>query len=969
MSLGSERKSVQEPIIKYTSSNASPYSGWTYIAPDEINKLRDGYSGFILKDIFIKQVKKLNPFINDEQAQTLLKEIIQVPPKIEGNLIVWEFLNGMKTVYLPDENRERNVKLIDKENIHNNVFNVTDEFEFTNNLRTIRQDHVYFINGIPILFVETKAANTIDGMNKAFNQIKRYHEECPELLTIEQIFALTHIHKFYYGASWNLSVKSIFNWKEETSGNFETLVESFFNRERIVKLITDYILFTKKDDSLQKIVLRPHQTRAVEKIILRAKDENKSRGLIWHTQGSGKTYTMIVAAHKILSNPIFENPTIILLVDRNELETQMFQNAESLKPGSVIVARSKEELKKLLQSDYRGIIISMIHKFDDMPEKINTRKNIFVLVDEAHRTTGGKLGNYLMGALPNATYIGFTGTPIDKTTRGSGTFIIFGRDDEPHGYLDKYSIAESIDDGTTIPLNYTLAPNDLLIDRKTLEKEFLELKDAEGISDVEELNKILDRAVNLKNMLKNYQRVKKVAEYVADHFRKYIEPLGYKAFLVAVDREACVLYKNELDKYLPKEYSEVVISPFYNDSIELKKYHHTEEEEKRIRKKFLNPDENPKILIVTEKLLTGFDAPILYCMYLDKPMRDHILLQAIARVNRPYEDNSGRQKRFGFVLDFVGIFYKLEKALSFDSPDIEGIINDINLLKQRFVALIEEAENKYLNLISDKSDDKAVEELLDYFRDDEVREKFMQFYRELLNIYEILSPDAFLSPYMELMEKLTNMYRIVKEAYSDSTLIDSEFSKKVEHLVRKHTKTDQIKPALEIFEINEKTIQEIQKRKKSDLEKVFNLAKSIQVCVFKNAQDEPYLIQIGEKALKVIEEFKNRQINTLQALEKVKQLIEEINNARKEQIEKGLDKQEFSIQLILKNEGISNFQQIGSKIFSLIEKFPYWKTSEQQKRQIKIEIISILMNEKYDFEKSTLITNKLLMYLSGNKNA
>ncbi len=258
-----------------------------------------------------------------------------------------------------------------------------------------------------------------------------------------------------------------------------------------------------------------------------------------------------------------------MLVDRNELESQLFGNISALGIGNVEVAEGKAHLQNLLARDRRGLIVTMIHKFDGMPENMNLRDNIFVLVDEAHRTTTGKLGNYMMGALPNATYIGFTGTPIDKTSYGRGTFITFGRDDPPKGYLDKYSIAESIEDGTTVPLHYTLAPNELRVSKDVLEREFLDLVDAEGMSDIEELNQVLERAVTLRNMLKNRARVEEVARFVADHYRDYIEPMGYKAFLVAVDREACALYKEELDKYLPPDYSEVVYSPFYNDSPEL----------------------------------------------------------------------------------------------------------------------------------------------------------------------------------------------------------------------------------------------------------------------------------------------------------------------------------------------------------------------------------------------------------------
>ena len=366
-----------------------------------------------------------------------------------------------------------------------------------------------------------------------------------------QLFSLTHMIQYYYGATWNLSQKNLFNWKEETAGkDFETLVKTFVAPERVLRVLRDFILFTRKDDELQKVVLRPHQMRAVERVLVRAHDPTRKRGLVWHTQGSGKTYTMITIAKRLVEEPVFKNPTVLMLVDRTELETQLFGNLAAVGLGSVEVANSKERLKELLKNDTRGIIVSMIHKFDDIPANINTRSNIFVLVDEAHRTTGGDLGNYLMGALPKATYLGFTGTPIDKTAYGKGTFKVFGVDD-PQGYLDKYSIAESIEDGTTVPLYYALAPNELRVEREVLEKEFLDLAEAEGVSDIEELNRVLDKAVNLKNMLKNRDRVQRVAQYIAKHFKETVEPLGYKAFIVGVDREACCLLKEALNQYLP----------------------------------------------------------------------------------------------------------------------------------------------------------------------------------------------------------------------------------------------------------------------------------------------------------------------------------------------------------------------------------------------------------------------------------
>ncbi len=433
------------------------------------------------------------------------------------------------------------------------------------------------------------------------------------------------------------------------------------------------------------------------------------------------------------------------MIDRNELEDQMLKNLAALGLGNLEHASSIRQLNKLLKDDYRGIVVTMIHKFRDMPANLNTRSNIYVLIDEAHRTTGGDLGNFLMAGLPNASYIGFTGTPVDKTVYGRGTFKTFGCEDD-RGYLHKYSIADSIEDGTTLPLYYNLAPNEMLVPHETLDKEFLSLAEAEGVADIEELNKILERAVNLKNFLKGKDRIKKVAQYVAEHYRQNVEPLGYKAFLVGVDREACAQYKHALDEFLPPEYSEVVYTGNNNDSALLKEFHLDSKHERAIRKSFNKLDQLPKILIVTEKLLTGFDAPVLYAMYLDKPMRDHTLLQAIARVNRPYENE---QMEMVKPHGFVGIFDKLEKALAFDSEEVNAIVKDLKLLKVLFQSKMEQQAPEYLSLIERNFDDKDVDSLIEHFRDPERRKTFFKEYKEIEMLYEIISPDAFLRPFID----------------------------------------------------------------------------------------------------------------------------------------------------------------------------------------------------------------------------
>ena len=464
----SEKIAVQYPMLKYASE-----IGWHCVRRTEALALRGGENSIYFTEMAASQLLNLNPdVVNSERAAEIIRKLNLLSPTIDGNQEALSWLRGERSVFVPEEKRERNVRLIDFKNPGNNVFQVTYEWRQKSVFGKNRADMVFLINGIPIAIAETKSATRPEGLAEGIEQIRRYHRESPELFAPTQVFEVTHLIDFYYGVTWSTNRKNIFNWREQEPGDFEHKVKAFFDRERFLKVLHDYIIFLSKDDVLTKVILRQHQTRAVEKVINRVYDPAKRRGLIWHTQGSGKTYTMITVASKLLREVRGEEkPTVLMLIDRNELETQLFKNIDAYGVKTVEIADSKADLRRILRSGYRGLIVSMIHKFDGIPHDINTSANLVVLVDEAHRTTGGDLGNYLMAALPNATYIGFTGTPVDNISRGKGTFKVFGGDDE-QGYLDKYSIAESIEDGTTVKLNYAIAPSDMLVDTEILEREF-----------------------------------------------------------------------------------------------------------------------------------------------------------------------------------------------------------------------------------------------------------------------------------------------------------------------------------------------------------------------------------------------------------------------------------------------------------------------------------------------------------------
>jgi len=764
-------------------------------------------------------------------------------------------------------------------------------------------------------------------------------------------------------------------------GNLEAKVKTFCAIPQVLAFLKDYIVFAEKDEELNKYILRQHQTGAVEATVSRALDPKRTRGLIWNTQGSGKTFTMIKASEMLFRAPEADKPTVLLMIDRNELEDQMLKNLAALGLGNLEHASSIARLNQLLRDDYRGIIVTMIHKFRDMPANLNLRKNIYVLIDEAHRTTGGDLGNFLMAALPNASFIGFTGTPVDKTVYGKGTFKTFGCEDD-QGYLHKYSIADSIEDGTTLPLYYQLAPNEMLVPHETLDKEFLSLAEAEGVADIEELNKILERAVNLKNFLKGKERIQNVAKFVAEHYRENVEPLGYKAFLVGVDREACAHYKHALDQFLPPEYSEVVYTGSNNDSALLKEFHLDPKKERQIRKSFGKLDQMPKILIVTEKLLTGFDAPVLYAMYLDKPMRDHTLLQAIARVNRPYENEAQEMvKPHGFVLDFVGIFDKLEKALAFDSDEINAIVKDLKLLKVLFQNKMESFYRRvdfpvrlglqdagWKTRAPFEFNDKDVDTLIEHFRDPERRKEFFKEYKEIEMLYEIISPDAFLRPFIDDYATLSNIYLVVRNAYTRRVYVDRDFQKKTNALVQKHIGASMAEPATDYVVIDRSTIETIKLKAEGKATKVINLIKAIE----KEAEeksDDPFLLAMADRARAVQEAFESRQDSTEKALENLLTAIAKNEARKKEQAAKGLDSFTYFMMSKFTDEGIPNPEKVAGKVREAFEKHSNWKTSEAELREARKQVTFAIFAEEDDLNKVTATVDALFTLLQRSHKA
>ena len=531
-----EAGTVQFPMVAHAAE-----IGWRPLPAADALAKRGGKAGMLFRGELEAQLGTFNPWMNEDAIRSVIERLEALPSTIEGNRQMLGWLRGERQWYDDGEQRHRRIRLVDFDRPGANILQVTWEWAIKPPARKgNRADVMFVVNGVPVAIVEHKNPQDRDAIDRGVAQLRRYEKETPELLAATQLFNVTHLIDYWYGVTWNASRRYMARWKEQQEESYRFAVQSFFEPTEFLRTLRDWILFHVEDGETRKSVLRQHQRRAVDRIIERCGEPEKRRGLIWHTQGSGKTFTLLTAARLILERKQhFHNATVMVVVDRSELEGQLKGWVERLlgemqqQDIPVWRAGSKAELQDFLQTDKRGLILSMIHKFEGIRKDANTRDSIHVFIDEAHRSIARELGTYLMAAVPNATIIGFTGTPIDKTAQGEGTFKIFGAQDD-QGYLDKYSIAASIEDETTPPIRHTMAPSDMTVPAERLDQDFFALAEAEGVTDIDELNKVLDRAVKLRTFLTADDRIKKVAAFVADHFRDNVAPLGYKAFLVTV---------------------------------------------------------------------------------------------------------------------------------------------------------------------------------------------------------------------------------------------------------------------------------------------------------------------------------------------------------------------------------------------------------------------------------------------------
>lgn len=950
----SEAGTVQFPMVKHAAE-----IGWTPLAPDVAKQKRGGEAGMLLRDELEAKLAQFNSWISKDAIRSVIETLDAIPSTIEGNREMLSWLRGERQWYDENEKRHRRVTLVDFDNTAANAYHVSWEWVLKPPARKgNRADVMFLINGVPVCIVEHKNPKDGDAIERAIKQLRRYELETPELIGTPQLFNVTHLLDYWYGVTWNASRRFLARWKQAPDESYRFAVQAFFERTDFLRTLQHWILFYVEDSETRKSVLRQHQRHAINAVVERCADPTKDRGLVWHTQGSGKTFTLLTAARLILEQKErFKNATVILVVDRSELEGQMKGWVEKLlgemqkQDIATWRANTKAQLQELLATDKRGLILSMIHKFEGVDKDSNTRDNIYVFIDEAHRSVARDLGSYLMASLSNATIIGFTGTPIAKTEQGEGTFKIFGKDDD-RGYLDKYSIAESIDDETTLPIKHLMAPSTMTVPAERLDKEFFELAEAEGVTDIDELNKALDRAVGLRTFLTADDRIEKVAAFVAEHFKESVLPLGYKAFLVGVNREACAKYKKALDKLLPPEWSEPIYTENAADVIDrpiVAEFQVSDEREADVRLLFKKVDKDPKILIVTDKLLTGYDAPLLYCLYLDKPMRDHVLLQAVARVNRPYVDANGIRKRVGLVVDFVGVLRELKKALKFDSSDVSGVIEDLDLLLKDFLDKIATAEKDYLDVGEGGDADEKLERIVyGRFLEPEPRKAFFEAYKDIESLWEILSPSSELRDHILTFKRLAQLYAAVRNAYADKVGFVADLAYKTKRLVEQGAEQSGLGSLTKSVTFDVKTLDALRGEKGPDESKVFNLVRGLQKEIDEDANAAPILQPLKDRAERILKDMESRKTTGLAAMDLLAALAAEKDAAAKAAKETGLSPKAFGIFWRLRDDDALKAADVSildlvREIEKLMARFPSSSVNSDQQRQLRATLYRPLL--------------------------
>ena len=972
-----EWEQCERPIIERLTS-----VGWQY---KKGNEVLEGENEPLLTSRLIEAIKRINN-VSDKEAQMALTILTTTPTSIEGARKILHYIKEGVPIK-DEEGNPQQIALIDYNNTENNDFLVANQVRQTGKQLRIL-DALLYINGIPLVAVECKQMKR--SWKLAYQQIKAYEEDLPNLFKYVQFSIAIGDKVVYFPNVSGLKNVPVYEWKGKYFDDLDNLME-LLNPPSLLDALRYFIFYREDKGIITKVLPRYMQYEAsnliVERAVKYAREENyRNKGLIWHWQGSGKTLTMIFSAYKI--KRLLGNPTIFFIVDRKELEDQLAGELKSVGLSFEVIGSINKLKEVFMHADgKRGIFITLIHKFreEELREvreeliklskrnkTIMTRKDVVVFIDEGHRTQYGDLAASMRSILRTASFFAFTGTPISKKDRD--TYQVFGYPDEP--YLHRYFITDSIRDGFTVKIAYQpRLENDVHLKKEELEA-FLSSKLEEIPEEYREKVKAeLKKKLNtIKVFLKNPKRIELVAEDIAKHYIEHVEP--FKAMVVAVDREACVLYKEALDKLLPCDYTEVVMTYNPSDPNEPEKirdYH------KKFRERFLGKDDKeiveeivnrfkyrdtPKILIVTDMLLTGFDAPILQTMYLDKPLKEHRLLQAIARTNRPYLRDGENIKSFGLIIDYVGIFKELKRALEiYDEVDIREVATDIKKIKEKLKNDIEKALS-FFEGIEVKDDRENIMKAVETLFKKESWDEFQKLYRSIRYHYKLLKEDRleFKNTFAWLTQVYYAYYAKVEGLPPEIEIKKDEFVEDALKFIHETVNLGKITKDFPIIEIDERFLGKITKQKPNErtfTDLLFAVRRYI------NVHRGPLTEDLVEQVESIVERWKHKKEEIAKLYKEILDIAQRIQEREEEKKKLNLSELEYSIVTILKRHIGDNPQLIEDTKILLNEtedlRFPRWQEKSDIISTISRKVMIFLVRKYKDKIDNVIRTRDEIM--------
>jgi type I restriction enzyme R subunit len=829
--------------------------GWHYLARQDLpRQLHEVFVEDHLREALIR----LNPEIADQpdRADDVLYRLRAIVMSVRSDGLVkaneefGAWLTGERSMPFGENGEHITIQLIDFADLEQNQYVVTTQFTFRAGATEKRADLVLLVNGIPLVVIEAKtpvraSQSWLDGALQVHDD---YERNVPELFVPNILSVATEGKEFRYG-SIGLPVELWGPWRTEADAKtpalqqLDQVITSMLRPDVVLDLLANFTAYaTDQKKRRIKIIARFQQYEGTNKIVERVVSGHPKKGLLWHFQGSGKSLLMLFAARKLRLHPALKNPTVMIVVDRIDLDTQISSTFYAADTPNLIKADSRTELQRLLAQDVRKIIITTIFKFGEAEGVLNDRSNIIAMVDEAHRTQEGDLGRKMREALPNAFLFGLTGTPINRADRN--TFYAFGADEDTAGYMSRYGFDESIRDGATMPLHFEPRLLELHIDKEAIDQAFKELTG--GLTDLDK-DRLAKAAAKMAVLVKSPERIQRICADVAKHFEEKVTPSDFGAQVVTFDRESCVLYKKALDEYLPPEVSDIVMTVNSGED-QYAPYRRDRDAEEKLLDRFRDPADPLKMLIVTSKLLTGFDAPILQTMYLDKPLRDHTLLQAICRTNRPY----GELKTHGLIVDYLGVFDDVAKAIQFDEEGITRVVTNIAELVSKLPAAMQTCLAYFPGVDRTVGGYEGLIAAQDCLPNNDTRDRFAADFSYVGRLWEAISPDPVLSANETEYRWLTQVYESVKPSTGTGKLLWHVLGPKTIELIHEHVHVDAIRDDLETLVLDAELLEAVLGSPDPD-----KTAKEIEIKVARRLRSrvhDPRFKELGER----LEELRQR---------------------------------------------------------------------------------------------------------------